>query len=321
MEIIGTLAAGVAHDFNNLLQVIIGHTSLILTAAEAGSSLSLGLEKINMAAVRATEITPSNCFRSAARRTKNASCWTLNKIIKESGQLARCTLRRNVTIEIQSAPEPLPVKMDSTRASQALLNLCVNSQDAMPDGGRLSLTNTVVKLSVDLACKVSSSARRTLPPAAALRRRTGCGIALESAAANLSSHVFHHARNEGKGTGISDCPIVQRVAQEAGGFIEVESVLGKGTTFHLYLPLTREEIMPVTAPRQTALAQSKGRVLVVDDVDLRVRDFAQKFLQMAGLTVLVAGSGHGSAASFWKTPTNLWDIMFTDYNMPGMERH
>jgi two-component system cell cycle sensor histidine kinase/response regulator CckA len=89
-----------------------------------------------MAAVRATEITQQLLSFSRATDEKLVVL-DLNKIIKESGQLARCTLRRNVTIEIQPAPEPLPVKMDSTRASQALLNLCVNSQDAMPDGGRL----------------------------------------------------------------------------------------------------------------------------------------------------------------------------------------
>jgi PAS domain S-box-containing protein len=310
MEIIGTLAAGVAHDFNNLLQVIIGHTSLILNDAKAGSSLRLGLEKINMAAVRATEITQQLLSFSRATDDKLVVL-DLNKIIKESGQLARCTLRRNVIIEIQPAPEPLPVKMDSTRASQALLNLCVNSQDAMPDGGRLSLTNTVVKLPSGLASKYH------LAPGELYARcsvaDTGCGIS-----PNLLPRIFQPfftTKDVGKGTGLG-LPIVQRVAQEAGGFIEIESVLGKGTTFHLYLPLAREKITPVAAPRQTPLAQSKGRVLVVDDVDL-VRDFAQKFLEMAGLTVLVAGSGQ-EALQILENTAEPVDIMFTDYNMPGM---
>jgi PAS domain S-box-containing protein len=311
MEIIGTLAAGVAHDFNNLLQVIIGHTALILMQTEAGTSpLRLGLEKINMAAVRATEITQQLLSFSRATDEKSVVL-DLNKIIKEAGQLARCTLRRNVTIEIQPAPEPLPVKMDSTRASQALLNLCVNSQDAMPDGGRLSLKNTIVKLPADLA------ALYHLQPGELFARcsvaDTGCGIP-----PNLLTKIFQPfftTKDAGKGTGLG-LPIVQRVAQEAGGFIEVESVLGEGTTFHLYLPLAREEITPVAAPRQTPLAQSKGRVLVVDDVDL-VRDFARNFLEMAGLTVLVAGSGQ-EALQILENTVEPMDIMFTDYNMPGM---
>jgi two-component system cell cycle sensor histidine kinase/response regulator CckA len=214
-------------------------------------------------------------------------------------------------IEIQPTPEPIPVKMDSTRASQALLNLCVNSQDAMPDGGRLSLTNTIVKLPADLA------ARYHLEPGEPYARcsiaDTGCGIS-----PNLLTRIFQPfftTKETGKGTGLG-LPIVQRVAQEAGGFIEVESALGEGATFHLYLPLAREEITPATGPRQTSLAQSKGRVLVVDDVDL-VRDFARKFLEMAGLTVLVANGGQ-EALQILERATEPPDILFTDYNMPGM---
>jgi two-component system cell cycle sensor histidine kinase/response regulator CckA len=311
MEIIGTLAAGVAHDFNNLLQVIIGHTGLILAQTETGASpLRQGLEKINMAAVRATEITQQLLSFSRATDEKLVVL-DLNKIIKEAGQLARCSLRRNVMIEIQPTPEPIPVKMDSTRASQALLNLCVNSQDAMPDGGRLSLTNTIVKLPADLA------ARYHLEPGEPYARcsiaDTGCGIS-----PNLLTRIFQPfftTKETGKGTGLG-LPIVQRVAQEAGGFIEVESALGEGATFHLYLPLAREEITPATGPRQTSLAQSKGRVLVVDDVDL-VRDFARKFLEMAGLTVLVANGGQ-EALQILERATEPPDILFTDYNMPGM---
>ncbi|HEY1716974.1 MAG TPA: PAS domain S-box protein [Verrucomicrobiae bacterium] len=311
MEIIGTLAAGVAHDFNNLLQVIIGHTALIMTQAENESSpLRLGLEKINIAAFRATEITQQLLSFSRATDEK-CVVLDLNKIIKEAGQLARCTLRRNVTIEIQPSPEPIPVKMDSTRASQALLNLCVNSQDAMPDGGQLSLTNTIVKLPADVASKYHlQSGERYARCSVA---DTGCGIS-----PNLLPRIFQPfftTKEAGKGTGLG-LPIVQRVAQEAGGFIEVESVLGEGTTFHFYLPLAREEIAHVAAPRQTPLAQVKGRVLVVDDVDL-VRDFAQKFLEMAGLTVFVAGSGP-EALRILENTIEPVDIMFTDYNMPGM---
>jgi CheY-like chemotaxis protein len=291
--------------------VIIGHTALIMTQTETGPSpLRLGLEKINMAAVRATEITQQLLSFSRATDEKSVVL-DLNKIIKEAGQLARCTLRRNVTIEIQPASEPIAVKMDSTRASQALLNLCVNSQDAMPDGGRLSLTNTIVKLPADLATQYH------LQPGELYARcsvaDTGCGIS-----PHLLPRIFQPfftTKEAGKGTGLG-LPIVQRVAQEAGGFIEVESVLGEGTTFHLYLPLAREAITPVAAPRQTSLAQTKGRILVVDDVDL-VREFAQKFLQMSGLTVLVAGSGHEALEILGETVEPV-DILFTDYNMPGM---
>jgi PAS domain S-box-containing protein len=311
MEIIGTLAAGVAHDFNNLLQVIIGHTGIILSQMETGASpLRSGLERISMAAVRATEITQQLLSFSRATDEKSVVL-DLNKIIKEASQLARCTLRRNVTIEIQPAPEPIPVKMDSTRASQALLNLCLNAQDAMPDGGNLSLTNAIVKLPADLAARHNLEAGETYARCSVAD--TGGGIAPE-----MLSRIFQPfftTKEPGKGTGLG-LPIVKRIAEEAGGFIVVESVLGEGTTFHLYLPLCHEEITTVTVPRQTPLAQSKGRVLVVDDIDL-VRDFARNFLEMAGLTVLTANGGQEALQILANTAEPV-DIMFTDYNMPGM---
>jgi PAS domain S-box-containing protein len=311
MEIIGTLAAGVAHDFNNLLQVIIGHTTLIMMQIGNGPSpLRLGLEKISMAAVRATEITQQLLSFSRATDDKFIVL-DFNKIIKEAGQLARCTLRRNVNIEITPAPEPVRVKMESTRAIQALLNLCVNSQDAMPDGGRLSLTNAIVKLPAELVARYHLQngefyARCSVSD-------TGGGIPPHLL--NRIFQPFFTTKEPGKGTGLG-LPIVQRVAQEAGGFIEVESVLGHGATFHLYLPLAVQEIAPAAALRQTSISQIKGRILVVDDVDL-VRDFARKFLEMSGLTVLAANSGQ-EALQILENAAEPLDILFTDYNMPGM---
>jgi PAS domain S-box-containing protein len=310
MEIIGTLAAGVAHDFNNLLQVIRGHTSLILMQATADWPLRHGLEKVDMAAARAAEITKQLLSFS---RVSDERCIVLdlNKVLKEANQLGRRTLRSNVIVELNSAPKPIRVKMDPTKASQALLNLCVNAQDAMPDGGHLTLTNSVVLPSPDLM------ARHHLSPGVAYARcsvaDTGCGIP-----ADVLPRIFepfYTTKEKGKGTGLG-LPIVQRVAEEAGGFIEVESAPNRGTTFHLYLPIVQEQLAPVAAPQHEPLAHCKGRVLVVDDVDL-LRDFTQKFLQMTGLNVLVASSGQ-QALKVLEESTEPVDLLFTDYNMPGM---
>ena len=310
MEIIGTLAAGVAHDFNNLLQAIRGNAGLILMDTEAGSPLHLGLEKIDLAAARAAEITRQLLTFSRMSDDKRTVI-DLNQVIKETAHLARRTLRGNMTVELQPLPQPVNVKMDSTRASQALLNLCCNAQDAMPTGGKLTLANTILEPSAELVV------RHSLPPGAVYARcsvtDTGCGIAPEMLPKIFQP--FFTTKANGKGTGLG-LPIVQRVAHEAGGFIEIESVLGQGTTFHLYLPLVREQSTPIAAPNHAPLAQGSGRVLVVDDVDL-LRDLARTFLEMAGLTVLVASSGQ-QALKIMEDATEPVDIVFTDYNMPGM---
>jgi two-component system, cell cycle sensor histidine kinase and response regulator CckA len=310
MEIIGTLAAGVAHDFNNLLQAIRGHTSLILMQAEPGTPLRNGLEKIELAAVRASDITQQLLSFSRASDDKRAVV-DLNLIITEASQFARRSLRGNVALELEPAPDSVPVKIDPTRASQALLNLCMNAQDAMPDGGRLCLTNTVLKPSPEVVV------RHCLPPGTRYARcsvtDTGCGISAELLARIFQP--FFTTKENGKGTGLG-LAIVQRVAQEAGGFIEVDSTLGKGTAFHLYLPLAQEPLTPVAATRQLPLAHGTGRVLVVDDVDL-LRECAQSFLEMSGLNVRVASSGP-QALEILEEVAGLVDMVFTDYNMPGM---
>src|SRR6185312_12042850 len=179
----------------------------------------------------------------------------LNVVIHEASQLARRTLRGNVVIDLQAASAPLLVKMDPTRASQLLLNLCVNAQDAMPLGGRLTLSNAIASPPPDLAKKHGCS------PEALFARcsvtDTGTGIPPEILPRIFQP--FFTTKAKGKGTGLG-LPIVQRVAQESGGFLGVDSTPGVGTTFHLYLPLAVEEITPVAKPAQLELTHGTGRV-------------------------------------------------------------
>jgi len=310
MEILGTLSAGVAHDFNNLLQVIRGHTSLVLMQSTADSPLRRGLEKVDMAASRAAKITQQLLSFSRVSDERRIVL-DLNKVIRDAGQMGRQTLRSNVIVEVKPAPKPIHVKMDPTKAGQALLNLYVNAQDAMPEGGRLTVTNTLVEPSDEMLL------RHQLPPSGIYARcsvaDTGCGIP-----ADVLTRIFEPfftTKEEGKGTGLG-LSIVQRVAEEAEGFVEVESVPKQGTTFHLYLPVVQEQLAPVAASEPAALTLGKGRVLVVDDQDL-LRDFTQKFLHMTGLNVLVASGGR-QALQVLEESAEPVDLLFTDYNMPGM---
>ena len=193
MEIIGTLAAGVAHDFNNLLQVIRGHTSLVLMQASNDSPVRQGLEKVDLAAVRAAEITQQLLSFSRVSDERRVVL-DLNKIIKEAHQLGRRNLRSNVVVELNATPQPLRVKMDPTKASQAVLNFCVNAQDAMPDGGQLTLTNSIVEPAPELA------ARRNLPAGARYARcsvsDTGCGIRPDHLARIFEPFLHHQGKEK-----------------------------------------------------------------------------------------------------------------------------
>jgi len=310
MEIIGTLAAGVAHDFNNLLHAIRGNSGLILRQTALDPKMRHEIEQIDLAAMRATEI--SQQLLSFSRESEDKRhVVDLNVVINEASQLARRTLRGNVVIELQPAAGPLLVKMDPTRASQVLLNLCVNAQDAMPQGGRLTIANAVVSPPAELAAK--HGCRPNALFARCSVTDTGTGISPEILPRIFQP--FFTTKAKGKGTGLG-LPIVQRVAQESGGFLGVDSTVGQGTTFHLYLPLAQEELTPVNKPVQSELTRGEGRVLVVDDVDL-LREFTKAFLETTGLTVLLAGSGAEAVQVLESAPEPV-DLILTDYNMPGM---
>ena len=310
MEIIGTLAAGVAHDFNNLLQAIRGNNGLVLREIPPDSKLRRFAEQVQLASTRAADVTKQ--LLSFSRSTEERKTVVdLNSLIQEAAQLARRTLRGNVTLEINPARGALRVKVDSTRASQALLNLCVNAQDAMPKGGKLTLTNVRLELPYETAFQhcVKEGAEYVRCSVA----DTGTGIPPE-----LLRRIFEPfftTKEAGKGTGLG-LPIVQRVMKEAGGFMEVESLVGAGTTFHLYFPLATEELTAEPEGGTQILARGAGRVLVVDDLDL-VRDFTRNFLESTGLTVLVAADAQQAVQMLEKLEGQV-ELLFTDYNMPGM---
>jgi PAS domain S-box-containing protein len=310
MEIIGTLAAGVAHDFNNLLQAIRGNISLVIMQAPQNSDLHHWGEQINLAATRAAEITQQ--LLSFSRRSEEKRVvLDLNQIVHEAVQLARRTLRANVNLEIVPASKPVPVKIEFSRATQTLLNLCVNAQDAMPDGGTLTLTNAIVAVSPEVAVRHGLVAGSEF--ACCSVADTGCGIP-----ANLMPRIFEaffSTKKKGRGTGLG-LSIVHRIMQEAGGFVDVESAVGRGTTFHLYFPVSRENLVAASEPVERPLPHGKGRVLVVDDLDL-LRDFARTFLETTGLTVFVAASGR-EALQLLEKENGAVDILFTDYAMPGI---
>ncbi len=310
MEIIGTLAAGVAHDFNNLLQAIRGHTGLLLMQVNHESSLRMGLEKIDLAAGRAAEVT-KQLLSFSRRSEEKQTVLDLNEIIQEAIQLARRTLRRNITLQLQPAVEPVRVKIDATRANQALINLCVNAQDAMPNGGRLTLTTAMTRLNPEVAERRGRSPDEVF--ACCRVADTGTGIPPEILPSLFKPFFTTKAKGKGTGLGLS---IVQRIVQEAHGFIEIESAPGEGTTFHLYFPLASEKLTPPVQRGTSTLKPIAGRVLVVDDVDL-VRDFTVNFLKAAGLSVLVADSGDQALQLLNASPEGV-DLMFTDYSMPGM---
>ena len=309
MEIIGALAAGVAHDFNNLLQAVRGNAGLLLLEAGLQGRLRHQVQQIDQAATRAADITQQLLSFSRAS-DENVAVLDFNQVIREACDLALRSLSCKVELKLEPAPSPAKVRMDTTRAQQLLLNLCVNALDAMPQGGQLVLRNTVVPLSPSQVEKVHGAASHRFLCCSV--SDNGVGIAREHLP-RIFDPFFTTKDKKGTGLGLA---IVHGIVKQASGFIEVESTPDHGTTFFIYLPLVEADVTPKARPSRLHLAKGTGRVLVVDDLDL-VLDFTRTFLLTAGYQVIVASSAE-DALAILESQEKPVDLLFTDYNMAGM---
>lgn len=310
MEIIGALAAGVAHDFNNLLQAIRGNISLTLMDNNLPEKSVQRLTQADKAATRAEEI--SKQLLSFSRQTEESqTILDFNIAIQEAAKLALRSLKANVELQLRPTSSPLKVKIDPTRAQQLLLNLCVNALDAMPNGGTLTIKNEIVSLTENQLKKIRATPDSQIMCCSVTD--TGAGIPPEILPRIFEP--FFTTKGVGKGTGLG-LSIVQGVVSQVGGFIEVESTPGKGTTFKIYLPLTNEDINYHPETKEHDFHKGHGRILVVDDMDL-VLDFTRAFLQTAGYDVLVSTSAE-QALDILDDMKDPIDLIFTDFNMAGM---
>ncbi len=309
LQTIGALAAGVAHDFNNLLLAIRGNVGLLLMDPNLAESMRVRLDQAEQAAVRASGLSQQLLSFSRASEEKVAVL-DFNQVLSETADLAKRILRGKVTLKLQPAPEPIKVQMDATRATQALLNLCVNGNDAMPEGGTLTIATARVTLEAAQAAKV----RKAPGTVFARCSVTDSGTGIPPEVLPRIFNPFFTTKEKGKGTGLG-LSIVHGVVAKAGGFIDVESKVGIGTTFHLYLPMDQGPVTKSNTEFLQKIKKGSGRLLVVDDLDL-VLEFAANFLEQAGYEVLTAHSAE-AALKILSEQTVPVDLLFTDYTMPG----
>jgi PAS domain S-box-containing protein len=310
MGTIGALSAGIAHDFNNLLLAIRGNIGLALMDTTLAVETRARLDQVEQAAARASDLTQQILSFSRASEEK-VTVLDFNQMIKDAADMAKRVLRTKVTLKLQPTDTPLKVRMDATRASQLLLNLCINAHDAMPKGGTLTITNALVDLTTEQSARVN----RYKPGAQFMRcsvADTGSGIAPEVLPRIFTP--FFTTKEKGKGTGLG-LSIVHDVVNKGGGFIDVESTVGTGTKFHIFLPIDTGPLTRTDTDVRHKLKKGTGRLLVVDDLDL-VLEFAASFLKQAGYQVFTANNA--DAALKILTQQKLpFDLVFTDYAMPG----
>ncbi len=308
MESMGQLASGVAHDFNNWLTVIIGYVELLGNALPAESPSAKYVAEIRRASERASGLTRQLLAFSRKERI-DPQVVNFNSLVADTQRMLRRLLGDDIILESRLAPGVGRVKVDPTQWVQVLTNLAVNARDAMPTGGRLTITTDAV---------TADASRLARHPGAAPGRfvclsvaDSGCGMTRD--VVDRVFEPFFTTKPAGKGTGLG-LTLVYGVVDGAGGFVEVESDAGRGTTFSLYIPEVQD---PAEATVTQTTPQSGGgeSILVVDD-EPSLRDVACFTLRGYGYRVFQASDGVEALRVLDDHGPEI-DILFTDVVMPG----
>jgi signal transduction histidine kinase len=308
MEAIGQLAGGVAHDFNNILTVIGGHASLLLNS-DLESLTAKSAQQIAQATERAAGLTRQ--LLTFSRRQVMQPCrLDMNEVVSNMTKMLGRLLGEDVSLQLTYWDQPSLVQADASMMEQVLLNLAVNSRDAMPKGGQLAIKIALVDIGpVHVAHHPEARAGRFVCLTAA---DTGCGIPPE----NLRRifEPFFTTKQLGKGTGLG-LATVYGIVKQHQGWIEVESHVGKGTTFRVYLPKSQESPMAAQEkPAETPVRGGSETILLVED-ETPVRELVSTILTGRGYNVLQAESGP-KALEVWKQKRDDIDLLLTDLVMP-----
>ncbi|MBU1748073.1 MAG: response regulator, partial [Chloroflexi bacterium] len=310
MEAIGVLAGGIAHDFNNILTSMIGFAQMLQVYEELSPAAQAGLASIEREGQRAAHLIRQ--MLDFSRRSASApQSLDLAPFLKELVKFLERAIPEHIRITLDLAPGEYPVHADPIQLQQVVTNLAVNARDAMPTGGELRL----------------GLARFTLPPATLAPcpgmapgewvvlavTDTGTGIP-----ADVLPHLyepFFTTKEVGQGTGLGLAQVYGIVQQHAG-FIDVETAVGRGTTFRVYLPRHEGAGAPTTPTQTTPLPQGQGQTILLVEDEETVRQLGQRVLESLGYQVLTAPNGR-AALAVYRSAARV-DLLITDLVMPEM---
>lgn len=289
-DIVGTVASGVAHDLNNLLMVIHAYAELGLQTLYCEHPLRRNLQEILTAADRAADLT-RQLLASGREIAPGLQVVKLNSIVEEACRLLPRVLGEDVELQVALEEEAGWIKADRGQLERALFNLAANARDAMPSGGSFWIRTKLVSLDANDVEKGHDLRTRYVLLEVA---DSGTGIPGEEIPKIFLP--FYSTKGEGQGTGLG-LAVVEKAIKLSGGFIRVESELGKGTTFRLYFPVAehggRNDTKVETEPQ--SLLRGTGTVLLVEDDDA-VRESSAEFLSSIGYKVLCASNGERALA-------------------------
>jgi len=310
MEAIGRLSGGIAHDFNNLLGVIIGYSRVLKKALGAGNALCEHALEIEKAGERAASLT-KQLLAFSRQQVLTPAILNLNALASDMEGMLPRLLGEDVKVSLELDPELGSVKADQSQIEQIIMNLAVNARDAMPNGGQLKIRTANFE--------IDQTYTRNHPGSKAgkyvLLAVTDTGTGMNAETLTHMFEPFFTTKERGKGTGLG-LATVYGIVKQSNGYIWVDSALGKGTSFEIYLP--RHAGQPAEEQKLDSEERLRGSecILLVEDAE-PLRRLAKSFLETGGFRVLSAGSGEEAlevAAGFG----GVFDLLLTDVVMPGM---
>ncbi len=308
---IGTLAGGIAHDFNNILGIILGYISIMQSIKDNPQKFSEGIHAIRQAVDRGAGLV-RQILTFARKAEVSFEPLYIPDLVKELVSMLQQTFPKIITFQASFERQLPLINADYTQIHQALLNLCVNARDALPNGGEISIK----------AVTIPGEKTRERFPAAALTPYicvsiSDTGIGMEEATRNRIFDPFFTTKEKGKGTGLG-LSVVYGIVQAHRGFINCESHVGKGTAVHIYLPVPEE---PATAERHVTKEESVATagsetILLVEDEDLLL-EMMETLLKTRGYGVLKAKDGI-EAIELYKQHKDEISLVLTDMGLPKL---
>jgi PAS domain S-box-containing protein len=310
LEAVGRLAGGVAHDFNNLLTAITGYSELLLRSRGNDRELCEQVEEIHKAAHRAAELTGQLLTFSRHRATQT-QILVLSDVVAGTEKMLRRVIGDDIELIVKGDPQSGCVRADRGQLEQVVMNLAVNARDAMPKGGKLTITAESQHLTPPCLGEIG------VPPGDYLVLSiadTGMGMSQHT-----RSHVFEPfftTKEPDKGTGLG-LSTVYGIIQRADGYIRVASELEKGTTFTIYLPRVYEPPDREVSHRHSATATGEGETILLVEDQETVRRLVGRILRMSGYCVLEASEG-AEAIRQSQSHDGAIHLLVTDMVMPRM---
>ena len=309
MEAIGRLAGGIAHDFNNLLTAITGYSELIVSELDPASSLARDAEEIKRAAEQAAAMT-QQLLAFSRRQVLQPALLDPNEVIGRMEKMLQRLIGENVELVTALEPEVVMIRADRGQIEQVVMNLVVNARDSMPNGGRITVETANISLDDAGASRLGLPAGNFV-----LATISDVGFGMDDETMSHIFEPFFTTKEQGEGTGLG-LATVHGIVEQSNGAIQVASEIGKGSVFHVYLPVAEDSVEAERVVAPFGETRGSETLLLVEDEEM-VRQLVARVLRELGYEVFETSSG-GEALLLSDSLDRPIDLLVTDVVMPGM---